>query len=118
MGELESETDRLREYRAEAEAAADAVETAWRLAGLPATPDVMPIVSGRGMHEGPHVSLGGCRASTARALADVLSEYARLTGRLIDGSSHSLLGRVIAESGVTPALASDGLYVVGRELNA
>ncbi|MGK4582580.1 hypothetical protein [Kitasatospora sp. HPMI-4] len=118
MSGLESETNRLREYRAEAEAAADAVETAWQLAGLPSGIDVMPVVSGRGVHEGPHVSLGGCHARVARALAEVLTEYARLTGRLIDGESWSLVARMLADCGVAPALPRDGLYVVGRELSA
>lgn len=114
---VEREAEILRQYRAEAEAAADAVETAWKLAGLPSTPDVMPIVSGRGMYQGPHVSLGGCHANTARALAEVLTEYARLTGRLIDGESRSLVARMLADCDVTPALPSDGLHVVQRQLS-
>ncbi|WP_224279390.1 hypothetical protein [Streptomyces sp. LS1784] len=116
--DVEREAEILRQYRAEAEAAADAVETAWRLAGLPSTPDVMPIVSGRGMYQGPHVSLGGCHANTARALAAALTEYARLTGKLIDGESHGLVAQVLADLGVSPALPSDGLYVVQRQLSA
>lgn len=118
MTEIEREADRLRQFRAEAEAAADAVETAWRLAGLPSTPNLLPVTSGRGMRDGAHVSLGGCSAATAHALADVLTEYARLTGRLIDGRSQRLVARVLAEHGVTPELPSDGLYVVARKLSA
>lgn len=117
MSKVEHEREQRRRYRAEAEAAADAVETAWRLAGLPSTPDVMPIVSGRGLSAGPHVSLGGCHAATARALASVLTEYARLTGRLIDGESHRLLASVMAEIGATPALPSDGFTLIPRELS-
>lgn len=70
------------------------------------------------MHEGPHVSLGGCHARTARALADMLTEYARLTGRLIDGRSHLLVASALADLGLKPALPSDGIYVVPRELSA
>ncbi|MFB7665640.1 hypothetical protein ACFC1R_17070 [Kitasatospora sp. NPDC056138] len=116
--DVEHEAEILRQYRAEAEAAAEAVETAWRLSGLPSVPDVMPIVSGRGIYQGPHVSLGGCHANTARALAKVLTEYARLTGQLIDGESQSLVARMLDEYDVTPALPSDGLYVVQRQLSA
>ncbi|MFF9645104.1 hypothetical protein [Kitasatospora aureofaciens] len=118
MSELEHETERVRRFRAEAEEAADAVDTAWRLAGLPSAPDVMPVVSGRGISPGPHVSLGGCHARVALALADVLTEYARLTGRLIDGESNQLMTRVLADAGVTPALPSAGLYVSRKELSA
>ncbi|MGW2375356.1 hypothetical protein [Kitasatospora sp. NPDC001683] len=102
MSNVEPETEKLRRYRAEAEAAASAVETAWRLAGLPSTPDVMPVVSGRGVHEGPHVSLGGCRASAARALADVLTEYARLAGRVINGESSRITARMLTKCDVEP----------------
>ncbi|GAA5011722.1 hypothetical protein GCM10025734_56540 [Kitasatospora paranensis] len=116
MSEVESETARLRTTRVEAEQAADAVETAWKLAGLPASPGVMPVVSGRGLRAGPHVSLGGCHAATARALADVLTEYARLTGRLIDGESRGLLATILAEAGAEPALPGDGYTLVSREL--
>ncbi|MFE1318999.1 hypothetical protein [Kitasatospora phosalacinea] len=56
--------------------------------------------------------------ATARALAEVLTEYARLTGRLIDGRSQRVLARVLAECGVRPALPGDGAYVVVRELGA
>ncbi|MEV4559891.1 hypothetical protein AB0K51_23255 [Kitasatospora sp. NPDC049285] len=118
MTDVESETAQRRTWRAEAEAAADAVEIAWRLAGLPCSPNVMPVTSGRGLDSGAHVSLGGCSATTARALADVLTEYARLTGRLIDGESQRLMARVLAEHGVRPMLPRDGLYVVPRELSA
>ncbi|MGF1431524.1 hypothetical protein [Kitasatospora sp. LaBMicrA B282] len=111
--DVEREAEILRQYRAEAEAAADALQTAWRLAGLPFHPSVMPVMAqGRGVPQGPHVSLGGCSAGTARALAQVLTEYARLTGRLIDGESDSLMAQVLADFGVTPALPGDGLYVV------
>jgi hypothetical protein len=106
--DLEYEAERARRFRAEAEEAAEAVEIAWRLAGLPSSPNVMPVTQGRGIPQGPHVSLGGCHASTARALADVLTEYARLTGRLIDGESHRLLASIMAEAGAVPALSNDG----------
>lgn len=118
VSEVEHETERLRRYRAEAEAAADAVETAWKVAGLSSTPSVMAMARGRSVFEGPHVSLGGCHARVALALADVLTEYARLTGRLIDGESQRLVARVLTEIGVKPALPSDGLYVVRKELSA
>ncbi|MFF0439812.1 hypothetical protein ACFYST_10820 [Kitasatospora sp. NPDC004614] len=117
MAAVESDTARRCAYRAEAEEAADAVETAWRLAGLPTEPNVMPVTSGRGLSVGAHVSLGGCSAATARALADVLTEYARLTGRLIDGRSQRFVARVLADHGVRPALPSDGVYVVAGELS-
>lgn len=117
MTEVESETARLRAFRTEAEAAAEAVETAWKLAGLPSEPNVMPVVSGRGLLQGPHVSLGGCSSTTAQALADVLTEYARLTGRLIDGESRHILA-TLAATGVIPALPGDGVYVVSKELSA
>ncbi|MFF2819702.1 hypothetical protein ACFVT9_29800 [Kitasatospora cineracea] len=58
MAELEQETARWRAHRAEAEEAADAVETAWRLAGLPSEPGVMPVTRGSGLVAGAHVSLG------------------------------------------------------------
>ncbi|WP_033219009.1 hypothetical protein [Kitasatospora phosalacinea] len=118
MAQTEHETARLRAHRVEAEGAADAVETAWRLAGLPSEPSVMPVTSGRGLDAGAHVSLGGCSAATARALADVLTEYARLTGRLIDGGSQRILARVLAGHGVRPVLPGDGAYVVARESSA
>ncbi|GAA2238070.1 hypothetical protein GCM10010430_18870 [Kitasatospora cystarginea] len=118
MSELESETGRLREYRAEAEAAANALETAWKVAGLPSDINVMPIVSGRGMYEGPHVSFGGGHARVAWALAEALTDYARLSGRLIDGEPQSLVARMLADLRVAPALPDDGLYVVRRELSA
>lgn len=117
MSELEHETQKLRKYRAEAEAAADAVETAWRIAGLPSAPDVMPIVRGRGVAEGPHVSLGGCHARTALALADYLKAHARCTGRLVDGESQRMLAKVLRDLDAS-AVVSDGLYVVRRELSA
>ncbi|MFD9592191.1 hypothetical protein ACFWA9_05450 [Kitasatospora sp. NPDC059973] len=108
MSNVEPGTEKLRRYRAQAELAASAVETAWKLAGLPSTPDVMPIVRGRGEHEGPHVSLGGCHASTASALADVLTEYARLSGRVINGESNRMMTRMLTECDVGPVLSSDG----------
>ncbi|MFC8719032.1 hypothetical protein [Kitasatospora sp. NPDC057198] len=118
MAEMEHETAQLRARRAEAEEAADAVETAWRLAGLPSEPSVMPVTSGRGLSAGAHVSLGGCSAGTARALAEVLTEYARLTGKLIDSRSQRILARVFAENGVCPVLPGEGAYLVARELGA
>ncbi|MER7850123.1 hypothetical protein ABTZ03_40020 [Kitasatospora sp. NPDC096077] len=118
MSYVEPEAEKSRRYRVEAEAAAGALETAWKLAGLPTTPDLMPIVSGRGLYEGPHVSLGGCHASVARALAGVLTEHARLTGRVINGDSSRSTARMLAEYDVEPALSSDGLQVLRRELGA
>ncbi|MFI9271740.1 hypothetical protein ACIGXM_13625 [Kitasatospora sp. NPDC052896] len=118
MPELEHETERLRRFRAEAEAAADAVVTAWKVAGLPSEPTVMALARGRGVLQGPHVSLGGCHARVALALAGCLTDYARLTGQLIDGDSRRLMARMLADHGVTPALPGDGLYVARRELSA
>lgn len=117
MAEVEREAERLREFRAEAEEAAEALETAIRVAGLPPLISLSPVYGARGLPEGAHVHIGGCSAHTARALADVLTEYARLTGRLIDGESRQFMARVLAESGVKPSLPSDGLYVVRRELS-
>ncbi|KJS53433.1 hypothetical protein VM98_25285 [Streptomyces rubellomurinus subsp. indigoferus] len=117
MSELENEIEQLRQFRAEAEAAADAVETAWRIAGLPSTPNVMPIVQGRGLPKGPHVSLGGCHAQTALALARYLTAHARCTGRLVDGESHRLLAKMLRDLDADPVV-SDGLYVVRREMSA
>ena len=118
MSNVEHETEQLRRYRAEAEAAAEAVETAWQVAGLPSAPNVMAMARSRGLYEGPHVSLGGCHARVALALADCLTEYARLTGRLVDGESHGMVAQVLADLGVSPVLSSDGLHVVRRELRA
>ncbi|WP_030459041.1 hypothetical protein [Kitasatospora sp. NRRL B-11411] len=118
MAELEQETARLRAHRAEAEEAADAVETAWRLAGLPSEPGVMPVTRGSGLVAGAHVSLGGCSAATARVLAEVLTECARLTGRLVDGRSRRVLARVFADCGVRPVSSGDGVYVVAKGLTA
>ena len=115
---MEPEAEKLRRYRAEAEAAASTVETAWRLAGLPSTPYVMPVLSVRGVHEGPHVSLGGCHASAARTLADVLTQYARLAGLVINGESNRIAARMLTECDTEPALTSDGLHVVRRESSA
>jgi hypothetical protein len=116
--DVEREAEILRQYRAEAEAAADAVVTAWKVAGLPSEPNVIAMARGRGVLQGPHVSLGGCHARVALTLADCLTDYARLTGRLIAGDSRRLMARVLADHGVTPALPNDGLYVVRRELSA
>ncbi|GAA2105674.1 hypothetical protein GCM10009759_42980 [Kitasatospora saccharophila] len=118
MAETEHGAAQLRARQAEAEGAADAVEAAWRLAGLPSEPSVMPVMSGRGLRAGAHVSLGGCSAATARALAEVLTEYARLTGRLIDGRSQRILARVFAENGLSPVRPGEGAYLVARELSA
>ncbi|GLW55370.1 hypothetical protein [Kitasatospora phosalacinea] len=118
MAETEREAARLRAHRVAAEEAADAVETAWRLAGLPSEPGVMPVTRGSGLGAGPHVSLGGCSVAAARALAEVLTEYTRLTGRLVDGRAQRVLARVLAEHGVRPALPGDGAYVVLRGVGA
>ncbi|MFJ5884144.1 hypothetical protein [Kitasatospora cineracea] len=116
--QTEREAAQRRAYRVEAEEAADAVETAWRLAGLPSEPGVMPVTRGSGLGAGAHVSLGGCSAATARVLAEVLTEYARLTGRLIDGQSRRVLARVLADCGARPVLPGDGVYVVAKGLTA
>ncbi|MGW4811372.1 hypothetical protein ACWEPB_06930 [Kitasatospora cineracea] len=118
MTDMERETDQLRHFRAEAEEAAQALETALRVAGLPPLVSLSPVYAASGLPGGAHVHIGGCSARTARALADALTEYARLTGRLIDGDSRRFMARVLAEHGVVPALPNDGLYVVRRELSA
>ncbi|KIQ63108.1 hypothetical protein TR51_30455 [Kitasatospora griseola] len=118
MTEVERETDRLRQFRAEAEEAAEALETAIKVAGLPPLVSLSPVYAASALPAGAHVHIGGCSARTARALADVLTEYARLTGRLIDGDARRVMARVLTASGVMPALPSDGLYVVRQELSA
>ncbi|AUY51407.1 hypothetical protein [Streptomyces sp. CB01881] len=118
MTELETEAERLRHHRVEAEEATEALETAIKVAGLPPLVSLSPVYAASGLPDGAHVHIGGCSATTALALADVLTEYARLTGRLIDGGSQRLMVRVLADHGVMPALPSDGLYVVARELGA
>lgn len=115
--EIEPEAQRIREHRAEAEEAASALETALEVAGLPPLPGLSPAYTS-GVPGGPYVALGGCNARVVRALADALTEYARLTGRLVDGESQGLITAIFKELGVSPALPSDGLYLVRRELTA
>ncbi|MER7756943.1 hypothetical protein [Kitasatospora sp. NPDC097643] len=118
MGGLETEAERLRHFRAEAEEAAEALETAIRVAGLPPLISLSPVYAATGLPDGAHVHIGGCSAHTARALADCLTEFARLTGRLIDGESRRFAARVLADSGVQPALPREGLCFVRGELSA
>lgn len=116
--EAETEAERLRHFRAEAEEAAEALETAIRVSGLPPLISLSPVYAASGLPDGAHVHIGGCSARTARALADALTEYARLTGRLVDGESRRFIACVLTDSGVQPALPSDGLMFVRGELSA
>lgn len=116
--EAETEAERLRHFRAEAEEAAEALETAIRVSGLPPLISLSPVYAASGLPDGAHVHIGGCSARTARALADALTEYARLTGRLVDGESRRFIACVLTDSGVQPALPSDEHIFVHGELSA
>jgi hypothetical protein len=117
VDETEIKAAQERAWRRDAEMAAHELELAWRLAGLPSEPNAMAIV-GQGLRDGAHVSFGGGSAETARALALVLRQYARLSGQLIDGETHSLVAALMIEAAVSPMLPSDGFTVVSRELGA
>ena len=112
MADVERADEVLRQNHREAEDAAARLATALQVAGLAELPSLRPVFAATGIRAGAHVELGGCSARRAKELADVLTAYARLTGRLVDGQSTRMLHEVLGQLGVTPALPSDGVYVV------
>jgi hypothetical protein len=84
---VEPPQDRLvRELRAAAEQAVDALVDALALNSLPPLPGLagarITVLPG-----GVHVELGGCNVRTLQAIADCLAAHARCTDRVVQGAS-------------------------------
>ena len=93
------ETDRGRlisTHQQMAEKAAEALEDALRLAGLPKLVSLSPAGSATGMVNGGHVALGGANAHTVMAIARYIRAHAVCEGRIIGGEVDEVDGsRVI-----------------------
>lgn len=86
MGELETDRGRMiSRHQIMAEQAADALEAALKLAGLPPLVSLSPLMT-TGHPDGGHVEIGGANAHTVMAIARYIAEHAECHGRVIPGS--------------------------------
>jgi hypothetical protein len=96
---MDLQTDRGRligTHQQMAEKAAEALEDALKLAGLPQLVSLSPAGSATGMINGGHVQLGGANAHTVMAIARYIRAHAVCEGRIIGGEADEADGpRVI-----------------------